>query len=169
MQHHVAGDAGIVDDNVERAEFGHGRIDHFLDHRPVGNAAQNGESLPAFGPDLFHHGLGIRFVDVIYDNFRAFFGKAHHNAFSDAASRSRHNGYFVFQSHTISFSIFFRGSTVYRLFSVASHHDPLSRPAACGEFPGKGPDSPPRHGFWERIQKWTGRNWALPPQRCFRG
>jgi len=99
VQNGVAGNSGVVDDNIERAEFLHGGIHHLLHGRAVRHGTQHVNGLAAFGLDLIHNIFRVCFVDVIHNDFRPFFGKAQNNAFSDAASGTCYNRYFVFQSH----------------------------------------------------------------------
>jgi hypothetical protein len=100
----VAGGGGVVDENVDAAEFFGGALDHVLNRMLGGHVRLCEDRPPTIGGEIAAGALTVVRVDLGHDHRGAFQGKAPGDSTSDAASAAGDDGDPVFQLHLIFLS-----------------------------------------------------------------
>lgn len=92
----LAGDAGVVDDDIQFAKSFTGRIQHGLDCGHIANIRRQGETI---GPGLFGRGMCRFGINIGANHPRP--GRCHGqgDGGTDTASRAGHKRYLAIQLH----------------------------------------------------------------------
>src|SRR5882757_7714240 len=93
----VAGDGGVVDQDVDLAEFFEDGFEPGLDLVDVGDVHFDGEGFPALGDDLLHKFGQLLLVPRGNGDLGAGFGEGVRSVAANALRRTRNDSYFILQ------------------------------------------------------------------------